>query len=192
MLEANINQANQTESSSIRFDQITGSRRPSNFFWAIATGIGGLGFLLAGLSSYFEKNLLPFAKPIEIIFIPQGMAMSFYGTLAIFLGTFLWLTIFWNVGFGYNIFNKITGRVYIIRLGFPGKNRWLCATYLFEDIQAVQVEIKSGLDPKRELLLVTKDQRIPLLPVGEPLPLSEVEDKAIEIAKILAVPVEGV
>ena len=39
-------------------------------------------FLLAGISSYFKINLLPFANPTELVFIPQGLVMMFYGTLS--------------------------------------------------------------------------------------------------------------
>jgi hypothetical protein len=42
----------------IRQDKIIGSRRFSNYFWAFFLVIGGLGFLLAGMSSYFKVNLL--------------------------------------------------------------------------------------------------------------------------------------
>jgi uncharacterized membrane protein YsdA (DUF1294 family) len=66
----------------IRQDQIVGSRRFSNYFWAISLFFGGIGFLLAGLSSYFKINLLPFANTVELVFIPQGLVMIFYGTLS--------------------------------------------------------------------------------------------------------------
>ena len=38
----------------IRQDNIVGSRRFSNWFWAIFLALGGISFLLAGLSSYFK------------------------------------------------------------------------------------------------------------------------------------------
>jgi len=66
----------------IRQDIILGSRRFSNYFWSIFLLAGGLGFLLSGLSSYFNKNLLPFSNPSELVFIPQGLVMMFYGTLS--------------------------------------------------------------------------------------------------------------
>jgi hypothetical protein len=67
----------------IRQDKIIGSRRFSNYFWSVFLFVGGLGFLLAGLSSYFKINLLPFANPTELVFIPQGLVMMFYGTLSL-------------------------------------------------------------------------------------------------------------
>ena len=53
----------------IRQDKIVGSRRFSNYFWSFFLFVGGLGFLLAGISSYFKVNLLPFANPTELVFI---------------------------------------------------------------------------------------------------------------------------
>ena len=41
----------------IRQDKIVGSRRFSNYFWSVFLFVGGLGFLLAGISSYFKINL---------------------------------------------------------------------------------------------------------------------------------------
>jgi hypothetical protein len=52
----------------IRQDKIVGSRRFSNYFWSFFLFVGGLGFLLAGMSSYFKINLLPFANPTELSF----------------------------------------------------------------------------------------------------------------------------
>ena len=67
----------------IRQDIIIGSRRFSNYFWALFLLVGGLGFLLAGISSYFNRNFLPFSNPSELTFIPQGLVMMFYGTLSL-------------------------------------------------------------------------------------------------------------
>jgi hypothetical protein len=77
----------------IRQDKIIGSRRFSNYFWSIVLFVGGLGFLLAGLSSYFKINLLPFSNPTELIFIPQGLVMMFYGTLSLGLSIYIIITI---------------------------------------------------------------------------------------------------
>ena len=66
----------------IRQEKILGSRRFSNYFWATLLLIGGLMFLLAGISSYLKINLLPFANTTELVFIPQGIVMMFYGILS--------------------------------------------------------------------------------------------------------------
>jgi hypothetical protein len=48
-----------TVTQTVLSQPVLGSRRFSNFFWAIIVSIGGIGFLLAGLSSYLKVNLLP-------------------------------------------------------------------------------------------------------------------------------------
>lgn len=174
-------------------EKILGSRRLSNYWWATTVLIGGLAFALAGFSTYSKLNILPFSNSSNISFMPQGAVMVFYGTLAISLSIFLWLTIIWNVGAGYNEFNNQTGTIKIFRLGFPGKNRLLSLTYSTKDIQAIKIGIKEGLTPKREIYLGMKDKRrIPLTYVGQPLLLSELESRATELAKFLDVTLEGI
>ena len=91
----------------IRQDTIVGSRRFSNYFWSFFLFVGGLGFLLAGISSYFKINLLPFANPTELVFIPQGVVMMFYGALSLSLSLYIGATILWDIGSGYNEYNKL-------------------------------------------------------------------------------------
>nr|YP_010728640.1 photosystem I assembly protein Ycf4 [Phymatolithon calcareum]WEA76927.1 photosystem I assembly protein Ycf4 [Phymatolithon calcareum] len=176
-----------------RTDIILGSRRLSNYWWATIIFLGGISFFLVGMSSYFNLEILPFAKASGILFIPQGAIMIFYGTLATALSIFLWLTILWNVGAGYNEFNNDKGIITIFRLGFPGRNRSLSLTYRIQDIQAIRINIQDGLTPKREIYLKIKDSReIPLTRVGQPLLLSEIEEQASELAKFLGVVLEGI
>nr|WCH56302.1 photosystem I assembly protein ycf4 [Hypnea sp.] len=176
----------------IKTDKIIGSRRFSNYWWAICILLGGFGFFLVGLSSYLKIELLPFTKCSELLFIPQGIIMTFYGTIAIFISIFLWLSIIWNIGGGYNEFNNAKGEITIFRLGFPGKNRILRLNYKINDIQAIKVNIQEGITPKREIYLKTKDNReIPLTAVGQPLLLSEIEEKATFLAQFLGVILEG-
>jgi hypothetical protein len=175
-----------------RKDIILGSRRFSNYWWATIIFIGGLSFITVGISSYINLNLLPFASSSNIAFIPQGAIMTFYGVLATCLGSFLWLTILWNIGAGYNEYNHKMGTIVIFRLGFPGKNRLLKLTYRIQDIQAITLDIQEGISPKREIYLKTKDERfIPLTRVGQPMLLSDIENQATELAKFLGVFLEG-
>nr|YP_009313277.1 Photosystem I assembly protein Ycf4 [Dichotomaria marginata]SCW21531.1 Photosystem I assembly protein Ycf4 [Dichotomaria marginata] len=174
-------------------DNIQGSRRISNYWWAVCILSGGLGFFLAGLSSYLNLDLLPFTQSSELLFIPQGIIMTFYGTIALVLSSFLWLTIIWDVGSGYNLFDIEKGIVIIFRLGFPGKNRIVQLRYPIGDIKSIKVRIQDGLTPKREIYLRTKDNReIPLNRIGEPLKLSDLEQKATELARLLGVVLEGI
>lgn len=175
-----------------KIDTILGSRRFSNYWWATIILFGGISFIIVGLSSYKNLQLLPFINTLNISFMPQGAIMVFYGTLGLIISCFLWLTILWNVGSGYNEFNNDKGIITIFRMGFPGKNRSMRLTYSINQIQAIKINIKDGLNPKREIYLKTKDYReIPLNSVGQPLLLSEIEYKATELAKFLGVVLEG-
>ena len=120
------------EENSIIKSYFNGSRRLSNIFWACAVSLGGTGFFLTGLSSFFGTNLIFFSDSSEISFLPQGIVLLFYGTVGIILGIFLSLTIWWNVGSGYNEYNRNVKEVKLYRKGFPGKNRELVFTFPFE------------------------------------------------------------
>ncbi len=172
--------------------QIIGSRRLSNYFWAIIVSMGGIGFLLSGISSYLKVNLLLVADPSQLNFLPQGIAMGFYGLIGTVYGIFLWLTILWDIGGGYNEFNQDQGQIMIFRWGFPGKNRKVEFNCTTENVQSIKVDIKEGLNPRRAIYLRLKDSRqIPLTRVGQPLALSKLENEAAQLAKFLQVPLEG-
>jgi hypothetical protein len=176
----------------IRQDKIMGSRRFSNYFWSVVLFVGGLGFLLAGLSSYFKINLLPFANPTELIFIPQGLVMMFYGTLSLGLSIYIIITILLDIGSGYNEYNKIENLVKIVRKGFPGKNREILLTYPLSNVRAIGIKITEGLNPTRSIYLCLKDERnIPLTPVQEPTAISSLEEEASELAKFLDLKLEN-
>jgi hypothetical protein len=154
--------------------------------------VGGLGFLLAGLSSYLGVNLLPLSDSPPLVFVPQGLVMGAYGVAALLLATYLWFMIGLDVGGGYNAFDKDKQQVTIFRWGFPGKNRRVELTYPLSDIQAIKVDIKEGLNPKRALYLKIKGRgAVPLTRVGQPLPLSELENQGAALARFLSVPLEG-
>lgn len=180
-----------TKQQTLRQD-ILGSRRLSNLLWAGIVTMGGIGFLLAGLSSYLQTNLLIVSDTSKLQFIPQGVALSFYGVAGSLLATYLWLLLVWDIGGGYNEFNKETGKVTIFRWGYPGKNRQLDVNIPLEEVQSVRAEIREGLSPKRTLYLRSKQRRdIPLTRVGEPIALSTLENQGAELARFLEVPLEG-
>ena len=146
-------------------EEIVGARNLSNIIVMIVLLTAGSGFFLAGLSSYLNINLLVISDTSEITFIPQGLALLFYGTGAIGIGIYLMLTIFWNIGSGYNEFSKTDELVRIVRVGFPGKNRTVFLSYEFKNIKNLKFLIKQGLNPRCNILLVLKDRReIPLFP----------------------------
>lgn len=171
---------------------VIGSRRFSNYWWATVVSVGATGFFLAGLSSYLKVNLLPVGDATGLIFIPQGVAMGFYGVAGLLLALYLWLVILWDVGGGYNEFNKQTGLVKIFRWGFPGKNRRIEFGCRTQDVLSIQADIREGLNPRRTLYLRAKDRRaVPLTRVGQPLALSDLENQGAELARFLGVPLEG-
>ena len=177
----------------IRRDEIIGSRRFSNYFWSFFLLLGGIGFLLAGLSSYFRINLLPFTNSIELVFIPQGLVMMFYGTLSFGISLYIIATVLLDIGGGYNEYNRIENLVKIVRKGFPGKNREILLTYPLANIKSIGIKITEGLNPTRSIYLCLKDDRkIPLTPVQEPTSISNLEDEAASLAKFLDLKLENI
>lgn len=179
---------NYAEENSVLKTDFPGSRRLSNIFWALIVTLGGSGFFLTGLSSFFNVNLLFFSNSNDISFIPQGIVLLFYGTVGSILGIFLTLTIWWNVGFGYNEYNRLSQKVTIYRKSFPGRNQELVFSFGFDEVKSIKMRIKDGLNPKRQLLLCLNDNReIPLTGIEQPTALNKIENDAISIAKYLNV-----
>jgi hypothetical protein len=173
-------------------ETIIGSRNITNIMIAIILFIAGFGFFLAGLSSFLKINLLVLTDTTDIVFIPQGIALLFYGTGAIGIGIYLFLTIFWDIGSGYNEFSKNENMIRIVRQGFPGKNQKIFLSYEFKNVKNLKFLIKEGLNPRSNILLVLKDKReIPLFPAQFLLNPSDTEKKAIELSKFLNVPLES-
>ena len=176
----------------MRQDKITGSRRFSNYFWSIFLLMGGLGFLLAGISSYLKINILPFTDTSDLVFIPQGLVMMFYGTLSLGFSVYIIITILLDIGGGYNEYNKNENLVKIVRKGFTGKNREILLTYSLENVKSIGIKITEGLNPVRSIYLCLKDERnIPLTPVQEPIAISDLEEEAADLAKFLNLKLEN-
>ena len=203
--------------SLIRRYLIVGERRFSNYWWATIVFFGAFGFLLTGLLSYvkavvsgqaqgdltpvlrfFVEKVLRQATNDEvresISFFPQGLLMCFYGSIGVLLSFYWWFLIFWNVGGGFNEFNKKDGFVRIFRWGYPGQNRKIDLYYNLKDIESIRVEIKQGgfTDSQRTIYLRLKGRKeIPLTGIGEPLTIQEIERQASDLANFLQVSLEG-
>ena len=178
-------------SECIWVELIAGSRKTSNFCWAFIIFLGSLGFLLVGISSYLGRNLLSLFPSQQILFFPQGIVMSFYGIGGLFISSYLWCTICWNVGSGYDRFDKKAGIVCIFRWGFPGKNRRIFIRFLIKDIKSIRIEVKEGIYTRRILYMEIIGQgAIPLTRIDENLTSREIEQKAAELAYFLRVPIE--
>nr|WAL34036.1 photosystem I assembly protein Ycf4 [Lindera obtusiloba] len=178
-------------SERIWIELITGSRKTSNFCWAYILFLGSLGFLLVGTSSYLGRNLISLFPSQQIIFFPQGIVMSFYGIAGLFISSYLWCTISWNVGSGYDRFDRKEGIVCIFRWGFPGINRRIFLRFFMREIQSIRMEVKEGLYPRRVLYMEIRGQgAIPLTRTDENFTPREIEQKAAELAYFLRVPIE--
>ena len=85
---------------------------------------------------------------------------------------------------------KAEGTLTITRRGF---RQLISVSTPLRDIQAVKVEVRDGLNPRRRLALRVQGRRdLPLTRVGEPMPLVELERGGAELARFLGVPLEGV
>nr|YP_009992625.1 photosystem I assembly protein Ycf4 [Oenothera curtiflora]YP_010173931.1 photosystem I assembly protein Ycf4 [Oenothera lindheimeri]YP_010931514.1 photosystem I assembly protein Ycf4 [Oenothera speciosa]QNO33286.1 photosystem I assembly protein Ycf4 [Oenothera curtiflora]QSJ54596.1 photosystem I assembly protein Ycf4 [Oenothera lindheimeri]WKN51306.1 photosystem I assembly protein Ycf4 [Oenothera speciosa] len=178
-------------SEHIWIELIVGSRKISNFCWAFILFLGSLGFVLVGTSSYLGKNLISLVSSQQIHFFPQGIVMSFYGIAGLFISSYLWCTISWNVGSGYDRFDRKEGIVCIFRWGFPGKNRRIFLRFRMKDIQSIRIEVKEGIYARRVLYMEIKGQgAIPLTRSDDNLTPREIEQKAAELAYFLRVPIE--
>jgi len=180
------------QSESIWIESVIGSRKISNIIWALLLFIGSTGFLITGISSYLNQKSI-FFLPQTIVFAPQGLIMSFYGTAGLFLSGYLWCIIFWNIGSGYNELDREKGMISIFRWGFPGKNRRIRIRCFLADVQAVHLVINEGLRTRSIISFKLKDQQyISFIQISETTSLQEIEDKAAKIAKFLSLPIEGV
>ena len=135
---------------------ITGAKRISNYWWAFIVSFGGLAFFMTGFASFLQKGIFLFNQSKTISFFPQGLIMCFYGCLGLLFGFYLWCTILWKVGDGFNEFNQTQGFVRIFRWGLPGKNRRIDLQYKMDEIEGVRVELKEGVNPRRIISLKIK------------------------------------
>nr|QXT44786.1 photosystem I assembly protein Ycf4 [Nitellopsis obtusa] len=179
-----------SQSQTFRLESIIGSRKLINYFWAFSIFLGAFGFLIAGISSYLKKNV--FFSTENILFIPQGAVMCFYGIAGIFLSFYLWFTIILGVGSGFNEFNKNEGIIRIFRWGFPGKNRRIKISFFIKDIKSIRIDVRDGIYPRSILYLKIRGMPdIPLDLTENKFNLNEIEKRATELAYFLRVPIEG-
>nr|YP_009995666.1 photosystem I assembly protein Ycf4 [Haymondia wallichii]WNM89668.1 hypothetical protein [Toxicopueraria peduncularis]QNQ64614.1 photosystem I assembly protein Ycf4 [Haymondia wallichii]UZA65190.1 photosystem I assembly protein Ycf4 [Haymondia wallichii]UZA65357.1 photosystem I assembly protein Ycf4 [Haymondia wallichii]UZA65442.1 photosystem I assembly protein Ycf4 [Haymondia wallichii] len=186
---------------------MTESRKISNFFWAFIIFLGSLGLLLVAISSYLGMDFFIFSEEISDFpfipdsiyfpFIPQGATMAFYGIGGLFICFYLWSIILWDVGGGYDIFNKKEKKVRFVRWGFPGKNRRIILEIPMNEIHSIRIitGVKEGGIFTRTLTydsivyLETIEQGfIPLTRIEDNLSPPEIAHKAGELSLFLGVP----
>ncbi len=161
---------------------------------ATNTGLDVIFLKILGESDNYTKTSLTEIPRSQISFFPQGLLMCFYGSLGFLLSLYWWFLIFWNVGGGFNEFNKKEGVIRIFRWGYPGQNRKIDLYYTLKDVESIRVELKQGgfADSQRTIYLKLKGKKeLPLTGIGEPLTIQEIEKQASELANFLQVSLEG-
>ena len=188
--EENLNQPEKALSDLVLEQEIKGSRKVSNYLVASMLSIGGVGFLLASLSSYFGRDFLPLGNPSTLIFVPQGLVMGLYGVAAFFLALYFWRLISIDYGSGVNRFDKNKG---ILSLSRRGLFKNIEIEIPIDDIKAVKLEVREGFNPLRRVSLRVKGRKdLPISRVGAPKPLFDLENEGAEIARFLEVNLEGI
>ena len=169
---------------------VKGSRKTSNYLVAGMLTIGGIGFSLASLSSYFGRELLPFGSASTLIFVPQGLVMGLYGVAAFLLAIYFWRLINIDYGSGVNRFDKNKG---VLSLSRRGLFKNIEIEIPIDEIKAVKLEVREGFNPLRRVSLRIKGRKdLPISRVGSPKPLLELENEGAEIARFLEVNLEGI
>ncbi|KAJ1683949.1 hypothetical protein LUZ63_020839 [Rhynchospora breviuscula] len=98
-------------SKDIWIEFLRGSRKTSNFFWVFYPFFRFTRIL----SGWNFQNRNVFLRDRRSI-----------------MSSYLWCTIFWNVGSGYDQFDRKKGIVCIFRWGFPGLNRRIFSSLSYE------------------------------------------------------------
>jgi hypothetical protein len=179
-----------------RRDVLVGTQRFSNYFFATALFLFGRSFTLVGFLSWRQTNFLPFVDSSLVQFLPQGLAISFYGSLSIVLGLYLFLSTFGTVGSSFTEYDKGTNQIYIFRWGFFGKERCLENFCTISELVSIRLENGSRLaqpDARNLCLILTSRRKIFLLRVGiaEIYSPYERESFATTLAQFLEIPLEG-
>ncbi|KAL4193024.1 hypothetical protein AMTRI_Chr06g197330 [Amborella trichopoda] len=117
--------------------------------------------------------------------------MSFYGITRKFISSYLWCTILWNVGSGYDGFDRKEEIICIFHWGFPGRNRRIFFRFLVRHIRSIKMEVEEGICPRHVLSIEIRSQgSTSLTRTDENFTLGEIEQKAAELAYFLHVPIE--
>ena len=182
-------------------------RRTSNLFWAVFTLLGSLGLLFVAISSYLGMDLFFISEKISDFsfipdfiyfpFIPQGATMAFYGIAGLFSSFYFGSIIFWDIGGGFDIFNKKGKKVRFVRWGFPGKNRRIILEIPMNELHSIRIitEVKEeGIFTRTStfesiVYLETIEQGfIPLTRIEDNMNGTQIAHKAGELSVFLGVP----
>ncbi|KAK7322311.1 hypothetical protein VNO80_34668 [Phaseolus coccineus] len=157
-----------------------------------------LGLLLVAISSYLGMDLFLFSEEMSNLpFIPQGATMAFYGIGGLFISFYLWWILLWNIGGGFDIFDKKKKEVCFLRWGFPGKNRRIIIKIPMTEIQSIRIItgvqergiFTRTLTYESIVYMETIEQGfLPLTRIEDNLTPPEIANKAGELAFFLGVP----
>ena len=104
---------------------------------------------------------------------------------------FICLTLYWNVGSGYNEINKVDNLIRIQRKGYPGKSQRILLTYDINDLKSLEIKITEGINPTQVIYLCLKnDRQIPLIFTDQLSSITKVEERATTLCNFLQVPLE--
>ena len=176
--------------------EIKGARRLETIIWSFLLILGGIGFFSVGLSSFLKKDIF-FITYGNVNYLPQGITLTFYGSLGLILGIYLALTVIWNIGSGTNEFisrriKKGGSLIIIRRKGFPSKRRLnneIFSVHPIGSIDSLKMVVRDqSLNPQRQINLCLKNKKeIPLLSITSPEKLMLVESDTLHIAKWLRI-----
>jgi len=129
---------------------------------------------------------------VSIQFLPQGIAICFYGSTRIILGVYLSLRRFWKTGSGFNEYDSSEKQIRIFRWGFPGKERCFKFFCSFSEIESLRLETQSSIIRSNLYLVLKKQRKILLTQLGsmEFRSLQEVEYFSSNLARFLNVPLK--
>tara|TARA_Y100001968_G_scaffold74619_1_gene66033 strand:- start:1093 stop:1668 length:576 start_codon:yes stop_codon:yes gene_type:complete len=190
-MKAELKDASKSGNSSENcFEQeIKGSKQASNYVVASMLSIGGVGFLLASISSYLGRDFLPLGNPASLIFVPQGLVMGLYGIAASILALYLWRLVAVDFGSGKNCFDKDLGVLFVTRQGLL---REINIEVPLDEIKAVKLDTREGFNSRRRICLRIQGKKdLPISKVGSPPPLLALEEEGAELARFLGVNLEG-
>ncbi len=163
----------------IRRDLIIGTRTVENYLWSSILFVGGTKFI----------NVTPSSISGFEITVTQQLVMGLYGYIAISIAIYLMCSILWDVGGGYNEYNKDQGVLTVVRWGFPGKTRRVQLEIPFSTIQALSIQAPNSYFSKNGVNLQYQNGKsLPLLHSNQTLTLYELEKYATQVALFIEVP----
>lgn len=169
----------------VYIQRVFGVRNWLNILWNFLIGLSGSSFVTNA------SNSGPIGSVILLLFLPQGLAMYFYGVIGMYITLCALCMLCLDIGAGFNEIDHTLGVMLVFRWGFPGPNRKVLTRFLIRDIVGVRYSPNFFLWKKPYISLALIDGQQFTLPNNIGFQTSEeLEMEAVELAKILQVPLE--